>query len=860
MTLHAYHPVRAVSYRAHCMLSFFVMTGAPKKHFFSRRIFLASASVFFLAGGAFSLWSASLRVPDFGSFEERKVEESTRIYDRTGEILLSNVHQDIRRTVVPISDISPYVRDATIAIEDAEFYTHAGIRPLSILRAVFINILKGGFSQGGSTITQQVVKNALLTQEKTIARKLKEWVLSIKLERAMTKDEILALYLNEAPYGGTLYGAEEASRAFFGKRALELTLSESAYLAALPQAPTYYSPYGNRRDKLDERKNLVLSRMKEEKFITEEEYEVARKETILFLPPEDGGIKAPHFVFYVRSYLEDKYGKDAVEKGGLRVITTLDWDLEQKAEEIVKKYALENEKNFNAENAALVATDPNTGQILVMVGSRDYFDAGIDGNFNVAIAERQPGSAFKPFVYANAFRKGYTPETVVFDVPTQFDTNCDPAGTPIFSETGEEKCYTPVNYDGKYRGPVSLRDALAQSINIPAIKVLYLAGLKDSLELAKDFGLATLASSDRYGLTLVLGGGEVSPLDMTNAYGVFANDGVFRPHTPILRVEDKDGNILEEFTERSGRIIPETVARQISNILSDNTARTPAFGAASALYFSTRQVAVKTGTTNDYKDAWIIGYTPSLSAGAWAGNNDNTPMEKKVAGFIVAPLWHEFMEYALSRIPDERFLTPPEPEKNIKPILRGVWEGNEVYEVDSVSGGLATEYTPEETRVTRAVTNVRSILQWVDARDPRGPIPERPENDPQYRLWEYGVRKWAFENGFVDGNRSHIPVFMDVLHTPASRPRISIITPASGARFSKNERVFVSLSVQSAYQAKKAELFFDGIFIGSSFPPFSFSFIPGDFGIGAGEHEITAAVTDSVSNKSEERRMIIITE
>ena len=254
-------------------------------------------------------------------------------------------------------------------------------------------------------------------------------------------------------------------------------------------------------------------------------------------------------------------------------------------------------------------------------------------------------------MYANALRKGYTPETIVFDVPTQFDTNCDPAGTPIFSETGEEKCYTPVNYDGKYRGPVSLRDALAQSINIPSIKTLYLAGLRDSLELAKDFGLTSLSSADRYGLTLVLGGGEVSLLDMTNAYGVFANDGLFRPSAAILRVEDKNGTVLEEWTERPERIISESVARQISDILSDNEARAPAFSAASPLYFPTRQVAAKTGTTNDYKDAWILGYTPSLSVGAWVGNNDNTPMEKKVARFIVAPLWHEFMEYALSRVP-----------------------------------------------------------------------------------------------------------------------------------------------------------------------------------------------------------------
>jgi len=834
----------------------------PKRRrilFLSRHTFFALASVVFLLAGALLLWGASLRIPDFGSFEERKVAQSTRIYDRTGEVLLSNVHQDIKRTVVPLESISPFLRNATVAIEDAEFYTHHGIRPLSFLRAVLVNLTKGEFSQGGSTITQQVVKNALLTQEKTISRKLKEWFLAVKIEQVLGKDEILALYLNEAPYGGTVYGVEEASRVFFGKTAENLTLAESVYLAALPQAPTYYSPYGNHRDKLTERKDFVLSRMKEEGFISEAEFEDAKNEVVVFLPLEDGGIKAPHFVFYVRSYLEEKYGKDAVEEGGLRVITTLDWELEKKAEEIVKKYALENEEKFNAENAVLVATDPKTGQILVLAGSRDYFDESIDGNFNVALAHRQPGSSFKPFVYANAFIKGYTPETVVFDVPTQFDTTCDPTGVPVFSETGSEKCYTPVNYDGKYHGPITLRDALAQSVNVPAIKVLYLAGLRDSLELAKDFGLTSLSSADQYGLTLVLGGGEVSPLDMTNAYGVFADGGMFRPSAAILRVEDKDGNILEGFSENSERIIPETVATQISDILSDNTARAPAFGVASALNFPSRQVAVKTGTTNDYKDAWIIGYTPSLSVGAWAGNNDNTPMEKKVAGFIVAPLWHEFMEFALSRLPDERFQSLPETEKEIKPILRGIWEGNDTYEVDSVSGGLATPYTPQETRVTRAITSVHSILHWVDKQDPRGPLPEQPEKDPQYFLWEYGVRKWAFENGFFDGTNSQLPTFPDPIHTEATQPHISLTAPLPGARVSGNDRVFVSPIVQSIYPVKKVDFSVDGKFVGSSSSfPFTFSFAPTSILLGKGLHEIVVVITDSVSNKAEVRHIIMV--
>lgn len=832
---------------------------ARKRRFFKHTV-LFGVSVCFILAGAFFLWAGSLRIPDFGSFEERKVAQSTKIYDRTGEILLSNVHENIKRTVVSLPDISPFVRDATIAIEDAHFYQHHGLRFMSILRAVLVNITKAEFSQGGSTITQQVVKNALLTQEKTISRKLKEWVLSLKIERVMSKEDILALYLNEAPYGGSMYGVEEASREFFGKTAKELTLAEAAYLAALPQAPTYYSPYGNHRDKLDERKNLVLLRMKEEGFIASEEYESARNESVSFLPSGESGLKAAHFVFYVRSYLEEKYGKDALEEGGLSVITTLDWDLQKKAEEIVKTYALENEEKFNAENAALVATDPKTGQILVMVGSRDYFDEKIDGNFNVTVAHRQPGSAFKPFVYARAFMEGYTPDTVVFDVPTQFDTNCDPIGSSIFSETGDEACYMPVNYDGKFRGPISLRNALAQSINIPAIKTLYLAGLRDSLELAKDLGMSSLSSADQYGLTLVLGGGEVSPLDITNAYGAFANDGFYRPHSSLLRVLDRNGNVLEEYKERGEQTIPSEVARQVSDILSDNEARTPAFGATSALYFPTRQVAVKTGTTNDYKDAWIIGYTPSITVGAWAGNNDNTPMEKKVAGFIIAPLWHEFMEYALSKIPDENFGVPPKTPDDIKPILRGVWQGNEVYKVDSISGGLATEFTPKETTVSRAVVSVHSILNWVDKNDPRGPIPTEPQKDPQFRLWEYGVRKWADANGYRDGDRSQIPTFTDSAHKPEHVPRITLYTPLDGSVFAKNDRVLVSMSVQSVYPPRKAELFVDGALVGTSVFPFSFSFVPEEVGFGSGEHELLVVVSDSAFNKGEFRRRFIVRE
>ncbi|HXK39477.1 MAG TPA: transglycosylase domain-containing protein, partial [Candidatus Paceibacterota bacterium] len=373
------------------------MTMYSKRHTLQTLILLCGSVVAVVAGGLF-LWAASIRLPQFDVFEERKIEQSTKIYDRTGEKLLYDLHENVQRTVVPFTQISRNVKNAVVAIEDAEFYEHGGIKFSAIIRATFANILSGGFSQGGSTITQQVVKNSLLTQEKSITRKLKEWSLSVKLEQALSKEEILALYLNETPWGGALYGVEEASREFFNKHAADLTLAESAYLAALPQAPTYYSPYGEHTDALEARKNLVLSRMEELGFITEEEREAAEKEVVTFNPRPESRLKAPHFVFYVREYLERKYGGRAIEERGLKVTTTLDYELQEEAQEIIRRGALENEEKFNAENAGVIALDPKTGQILAMVGSRDYFDEEIDGNVNVTLAKRQPGSSFKPFV------------------------------------------------------------------------------------------------------------------------------------------------------------------------------------------------------------------------------------------------------------------------------------------------------------------------------------------------------------------------------------------------------------------------------------------------------------------------------
>jgi len=678
-------------------------------------------------------WAANLKIPDLQSFNERKVIESTKIYDRTGKILLWDIHQNIQRTVVAFDQISRHIKNATVAIEDSSFYQHKGVDLRAIMRALFVDFITGSAKQGGSTITQQLVKNTFFTREKSLERKIKELILAIKMEKVLSKEEILNLYLNEIPYGGSSYGIEAASQNFFNKPARELSLAESAYLASLPKAPTYYSPYGEHRNELEERKNLVLSRMAELGFITKEEREEAKKEKVKFVSKGDNSLKAPHFSIFIRSYLEKKYGKDAVEEDGLKVITTLDYEMQQVAEELVAKFAAENKGKFNASNAGLVAIDPKTGQILAMVGSKDYFNTEEEGNFNITLALRQPGSSIKPFVYATAFKKGYTPNTVVFDLPTEFNASCNPDGTPQIGVKPED-CYMPENYDNRYRGPISLRNALAQSINVPSVKVLYLAGLRDSLQTSRDMGITSLTDPDRYGLTLVLGGGEVTPLELTGAYAVFANNGVRNPVTGILKIEDRNGKNLEKFTSSPQQVIDKNISLLISDILSDNEARAPAFGERSYLYFPDRPVAVKTGTTNNYRDAWVMGYTPNLAVGVWCGNNDNTPMQKKVAGFIAAPLWNAFMTEALKNLPQEDFEKPiPLPEPKL--ILAGDWLGQ----------ATSTATTPQIYPVS---SGVHSILYWLNKNDPLGPQPANPEEDPQFRLWEWPVAKWAKENGY----------------------------------------------------------------------------------------------------------------
>lgn len=747
-------------------------------------------------------WAAQMSIPSVNGFRDRAVAQSTKIYDRTGQVLLFDLHNNVQRTIVPFEEISRHVKNATIAIEDTDFYSHNGIRLTSIARAVWANLSSGELKgQGGSTITQQVVKNTLLTPEKTITRKVKEWILSLALEKKLSKDEILSIYLNEMPYGGNIYGVEEASKRFFGKSSSELTLAESAYLAALPQAPSYYSPYGEHVEELTKRKNLVLARMHKEGFISKEELEKAQKEVVTFAPYGEKNIKAPHFVFWVRDQLEEKYGTDAVYNGGLTVLTTIDWRLQEAGEDILYRYGHINERDFNAENDALVAMDPKTGQILAMVGSRDYFDEKIDGKYNVATALRQPGSTMKPIAYATAFERGYTPDTVVFDVPTQFAAGCEPSQI-----ADKEGCYAPGNYDDLFRGPMTLRSALAQSVNIPAVKVMYLAGQVNVLQKARAMGMHSLTrSASYYGLPLVLGGGEVSPLQLTNAYATLAAEGIHREPTGILEVKDAQGEIMSKFEDKPTRVLSAQAARLVSDVLSDNTARAPSYGNRNFLVFDGIDVAGKTGTTNDFRDVWVAGYTPTLAVIVWAGNNDNSPIVKKVAGYVIAPMWRKYMDKALQYVAHEKFAQPdPIDYTNVPSVLSGNY--------------------------TNGTGTVHSILHFVNKEDPRGGAPN-PWADSQYPRWEWGVQNWVSNNGLAANGETKPADTSPTPAAPGVNPEASgsltFATPLQGAQVAAGKPMTMKAQYAGKETVAKIDYSVNGLFIGSSnAAPYEMTFVP----------------------------------
>jgi len=677
---------------------------------------------------------------------------STHILDRNGK-LLYEIYRNEKRTPIKIKDIPDYVINATIAIEDKDFYKHQGVSIISgILRATKETLLHQSL-QGGSTITQQLIKSALLTPERTIIRKIREIILALWTEKIFTKQEILEMYLNQVPYGGTAYGIEEAAQIYLSKHAKDLTLSEAALLAGLPQAPSIYSPLYN-LDKALTRRNSVLKAMYQNKYITKETYEKEIKKGVVINPPKST-IKAAHFVFYVKSLLEQSYDLKKIEEGGMKVTTTLDLDIQTEAEKILKE-EVEDLKNLNVTNGALLVTRPPTGEILSMIGSVDYF-ATASGAFNVTTALRQPGSSIKPLNYAIGIdRKLVSASTVFLDVPTCFSAAGQPAG------------YCPVNYDGKFHGPTQLRFALGNSYNIPAVKMLAINGVENFIASASAFTINTFKDPTNYGLSLTLGGGEVRMTEMAQAFSALANRGKARKLNAILKIEDKDGKLLYEFKDANyvknikkaitspnffaiagTQAISQEAAFIISHILLDDNARSAAFGTGSYLVIPNKAVSVKTGTTDDKKDNWTIGYTPNFLTAVWVGNNDNTPMNQYLTSGVTgaAPIWNRVMDYVLKDQPD---LWPIRPATVVGKQV--CWDSGAVVEKKEDGNQNDSCATRFEYFIKGTEPTQRAIKQVV-------PVTKdnklAPANYPDVEMKEKTIIKDAFSIYCVDCNHDN---------------------------------------------------------------------------------------------------------
>ncbi len=778
-------------------------------------------------------------LPDPNNLITRDIPLTTKILDRSGQHILYEIHGDENRTVVQIKELPNYVAHASVAIEDKDFYNHHGISWKGLLRAFVLNTLQGKRIQGTSTLTQQLVKNAILTNERSVTRKIKEILLSLQLERVFTKDQILQLYLNEIPYGSTTYGIEAAAHNYFGKNAKDLTLDEAALLSALPQAPDLYSPYGtgshgDNRQTLVGRQHYILDLMADQGYVSRKEADDAKAVDTLkkIVPKKISNISAPHFVMYVRSLLEEKYGVSDVERKGYTVLTTLDWDKQLIAEDEVKKGVEKYGPTDNFTNGALLALDPKTGQVLSMVGSKDFTDNAHDGQVNVTLRPRQPGSSFKPIVYAAGLIKGYTADTTLWDVNTRFKT--------------DSGFYEPKNYSFNENGPVSVRMALQGSLNIPAVKMLYLVGVSRVLDFAESMGYSTFGQRNRFGLSLVLGGGEVKLIDHANAYAAFANEGTQYPIASILKVTDAQGKTLEEWTKPEGKqVMDKTVAQRISDILSDNNARGYVFGTHSALQIPGRPAAAKSGTTNNFHDAWTMGYTPSLVAGVWVGNNDNSEMKRGADGSkIAAPIWQAFMKRALDGTPVEKF-TPPPPEDTTKPILLG--KVTEIkLNIDKVTGKLATEFTPADSIEEKTFHQAHDTLYYLDKDDPRGPAPTHPENDPQFTTWENAVQDWVKRKNW--NTTSTPPTESDDVHTKDGQPSVTINNPSANATIS-SRAINVSASASGQRRVVKVKILCEGKLIGEgTTEPWNIQLqFPNS--IERGFHDLTFVAVDDVGNQ-----------
>lgn len=704
-------------------------------------------------------------LPDPDNLQDRVVVESTKMYDRTGKHLLYEMYDGKKRTVVETAELPRYVIEATIAIEDSHFYEHKGIRWPSLARAIVSDIFRLSSGRGGaSTLTQQLVKNAILTNEKSLSRKIKEGILALQIERIYSKDQILKLYFNEIPYGSTNYGIESAAQAYFGKPAKTLTIAEAATLAAMPQAPTRYI---QRPDLLKGRRDYILRRMKDLGYISESEMTEALAQNSDIRPVKGVSI-APHFVDYLTGQLVEQFGEKTLDQGGLKITTTIDYDLQVAANAIVKKGVEAAEKKYNATNGALLSIDAKTGEILAMVGSRDYFDEERGGMFNVVTQSvRQPGSSFKPIVYAAAFEKGFPPETVLYDAQTKFNY--------------DGQSYEPHNYDGTTHGPVTLRQALQGSLNIPAVKTIFLVGIDSALDFAARLGYTTFTDRTKFGPSVVLGGGGVKMIEHVRAYGAFANGGLMNEPIGILKVEDKKGNDLTPKRKEARQVVTPEIAATLSNVLSDNAARAYVFGTNNRLTLGSRPVAAKTGTTNDYHDAWTMGYTPQVVTGVWIGNNNNAVMKRGADGSVIAaPIWQEFMIEATKKLPIAAFpAAPANTATNI--MLQGLVGGGITVSIDSASGKLATEDTPPEMVVKQIYVPGHDILYYVNPNDPLGPPPADPSSEPQFSAWEAGVQNWIISKESAGFKVGTPPTEYDDVHKKDFQPLLKINYPQDSA-------------------------------------------------------------------------------
>lgn len=668
------------------------------------------------------------QLPNPKDFQERIVKQSTRIYDRSGATLLYEAGGDVKRTYIKLEDISPYLQKATIAAEDANFYSHFGIDAKGFARIFYYAIFRRGERiPGGSTITQQFIKNALLTPERSISRKVKEAILSLELERRYSKNQILEFYLNQVPYGSIYYGVESASQHYFQKSAKNLTISEAATLAALPQSPSRYLKNEEARN---ERKDWVLDRMAKLGFITKDEAELAKDEKIT-LQDASEQMTAPYFVDEVSKQLAEMYGKEDYQLMGLKVYTTLDYNLQTLAEKTISDFGPKTEKNFGAKNMALVSINPKNGEVLAMVGGRNFEKSQVNiWTPDEAASFQSPGSAFKPIVYANAFKRGYTPDTIVWDVKTDFGN------------------YAPDNYDMKQRGPIKMKEALAQSLNIPAVKTLYLGGIQEAGNTAKSMGMIqsfnSTIDSKKLNLSMAIGGKGIVPIELVSAFGVFATEGQRNLPNYILKIEDQKGKVIYEKSSSSTKVLDAEIARNINSILSDNSLRAPMFGSNSALNLGA-WAAVKTGTAatqkGDVTDVWTVGYTRNLVTGVWIGNNHNESLRKGSDGSNVAgPVWNSFMKQATKNEPKIAF-----------PAYKKVKTGKAI-----LDGTLPGKHC---------------ILYWVTKENPRGGYPKNPALDPQYVKWESAI------NGFAV-IPTETPTAVPVTAAPTPTPTATL-TPTS---------------------------------------------------------------------------------